>query len=459
MSFYSNFFFPLVFLLLLIVGIMLFFKLLNLSIKSLFLILKFGLIFLIVNLFFLFVQPLSLLPSNLVVYFQVNYLSLGILFVNLLFLVFLIFYFPLTEFFFYVVWLLLLLIFGFHLLLIANNLIFLVFSLEFVALTIVVLLSLYSTNGVFANNILNYFLLNSLLSGFLYFSVFFLLYTNHYNYDYIFWSFFTSEGTLINWILLFIFLFKLGVAPIHVIQISVYERLPWYIFFFLLKMYKLVLFFVFCKLILFLNFSNNLFFIGLLSMFVGALQPYWSYSLRNLLFSSSLFIYGTALLLVSINYVSWALGFVFTYTLFSGFFFFILIGIETNNLIVLDFLNNLTKQHVQLYNLIFFLTGWFLSGIPPTIFFFFKSSILNIFVINFGYMWIFWLFLIFVLSTVGYFRLFKIIFFDATFTTTNAKGFSFFILSCIIFFLTFILSDIWYFVIFHFLNLVNGFIL
>ena len=103
MSFYSNFFFPLVFLLLLIVGIMLFFKLLNLSIKSLFLILKFGLIFLIVNLFFLFVQPLSLLPSNLVVYFQVNYLSLGILLVNLLFLVFLIFYFPLTEFFFYVV--------------------------------------------------------------------------------------------------------------------------------------------------------------------------------------------------------------------------------------------------------------------------------------------------------------------------------------------------------------------
>lgn len=455
MSSYLNFFFPLVFLFLLIIITILLFKILLLSVKKIFLFLYVTILSLLIYVVCLLFEPFFLISSNLTLYFQPNLISLVILTINLIFILFLLATFAQTEFFFYTIWLLLILILGFHLLLISNNLILLLFCLEFVGLTIIVLLTLFSSTGIFANNILNYFLLNSLISGFLYFIVFFFLYINHYSLDYLYWYFYNDSSSVPLWMLFFVFLFKLGVAPVHVIQISVYERLPWYIFFFLLKIYKFVLFIILCKLVTYINFSTNLFFVGLLSMIVGALQPYWSYSLRNLLFASSLFIYGSAFLLLSVNNITWALGFIFIYTLFSTVFFSFIIFFESKIAILLNFLNTLTKTQFRVLDSLFFFSGWFLSGIPPTIFFFLKSSVLNIFLTKFGLVWVFLIFLIFVCATIGYFRLFKIILFDTTFG--NIKFLSpvwiwYTILPCC---LLFVFSDLCYTVILYFFTILN----
>lgn len=422
-----EYFFPLVFFLLLIIILPLFWKLLNLNVGQILKFIQFTLVFflgLVIYSYFYTNNTINLLPTNLLYYFQINNFYLILSFVNTLIILTIIGLCKPTEFLFYNIWLLLILIFGLNLVLLANNLVFLLFSLELVSLTIIIILTLYNNTAIGANNLLNYFLLNSFISGFFYFSIFFSFIFNTYHLDFIYWAYLYNTNNLTNLLLLFIFLFKLGVAPVHVIQLSVYDKLPWYIFFFILKIYKFILFVVFCNFMyIFPFFTSSLFWIGFASLIVGALQPFWSFSLRNLLFSSSLFIYGSAFMLLSINERILAFNFIVIYTLGSTFLFFLLIYFENKIFFSFDFINNINLNNLSIFHFGLFLCTWFLSGIPPTIFFFYKASIIKIFFFSFGLLWTIALICIFVLATIGYFRIIKIFLFDINWSVTRVKKF------------------------------------
>ncbi len=455
------YFFPLVFFLLLIIILPLFWKLLNLNVSQILNVVQNSLFFFLGLLIYTYninFQAINLLPTNLLYYFQINNMYFVLSFYTTLFVLSLIYLLQPTEFLFYNVWLLLILIFGLNLILLANNLVFLLFSLELVSLTIIIILTLYNNSAIGSNNLLNYFLLNSLISGFFYFSIFLSFIFNNYNLDFISWAFLYDKNNWTNFFLFFVFLFKLGVAPVHVIQLSVYEKLPWYLFFFILKIYKLVLFFVFCNFnYIFQLFQSNLFWIGLGSLIIGAIQPFWSFSLRNLLFSSSLFIYGSAFILLSINERILAFNFVFLYTLGSAILFFLFIYYESKINFSFDFINNLNLKNFSVLHFTLFFCTWFLSGIPPTIFFFYKASIIQIFLIYFGLYWTIGLIGIFVLATIGYFRLIKIFLFDINWANFKFKNFilniNVFLISTVIIIL---FSDYLNMILITFVDLINA---
>lgn len=139
--------------------------------------------------------------------------------------------------------------------------------------------------------------------------------------------------------ILFVFLFKLGFAPMHHILIDVYSNLSFIIFTFLVYFYKTVLF---CLLILiyyniyFESGESFLVFISCCSIFFGAFGVVSSISLRRILLFSSLFTSGICLLLVVLNF--WY--FSFFYFLIYSFFSFLI--------------SMLFSTYEQLYNKLFF---------------------------------------------------------------------------------------------------------
>jgi hypothetical protein len=125
-----------------------------------------------------------------------------------------------------------------------------------------------------------------------------------------------------------------------------------------------------------------------------------------------LFVYGSALLLLSLNERLLAINFVLIYTIGSVFLFLLVIYYEIKINFSLDFLNNINLNGITNLHFGLFLCSWFLSGIPPTIFFFYKASVLENFFIHLGLFSTLLIICIFIVGTIGYFRLIKIILFD-----------------------------------------------
>lgn len=427
--------------------------------------------------FFLFINYIDFFwYSNIIIFNYSLELNLFILyfkiFILLLFIIFLSScqtYFKFEKIFRYeFIYILFLSVLGIFFLISSFNLIVFFLSLEFLSLSLYVLVAMKTNSKYSTEAALKYYIISTFSSGLILYSLSFLYGTlGLINFDdiqfclYYFsdFSIFCKTNVLLCCIFLLIgFFFKLIIVPFHSWAPDVYEGSPTIITLFLSIFPKSAFFFLFLKLFLKVFFElyyfwyNFLILGSLFSIIIGTFAAFYQIKLKRLLIFSAIVNNSYFLLSIStgsfLGLQSFIIYFIFYLILIFGIFLIILSLRDNSNSIIIKKIYSLKYYSLNnLYCSIILSSFLFsLGGIPPLIGFFGKFFIffslidLSLFFISFFFI------LLSVFSTFYYLRLINLMFFSLfnnfflinfwTFYKTMPKIYSFWL--SIFFFFNFI---------------------
>jgi len=363
-------------------------------------------------------------------FFYCNFISYLCFFFFLLFI--LLFYVYIYFFFFFpfeFYYLLILILILFFCLLICNDLLLLYLVIEIISLIFYSLSAIGNNSIRQAEAALKYFILGSVSSIFLLFSIC-LIYGIFGNLNYNYFIFFLSDYFFFNkfnnliyfsfLIFLFSFFFKLGLVPFHIWLLDVYVGLNWLLFIFFLIFPKFIYFFFLFKFFFFLNFflilyKTIIFIICFLSILIGSLGLVTVVDIKRFLVYSSINNFGFIFsCFFNMNFFSiisaiiYLMVYLFLLIFFFCFFFF---KYKFDLFYIFEFNKLKNLNIIFLFSFCFLLFS--LAGIPPFIGFFIKFNILISFYVYTNSI-LFLCFIIFLtlINLFGYLRLIAFLFFD-----------------------------------------------
>lgn len=192
--------------------------------------------------------------------------------------------------------------------------------------------------------------------------------------------------TIAYTILSLVFIWKLGLGPLHILMPYIYNSLSPKRILFIDIICKFLLFYIFSKLII--TIPINLYFISIISLIIGVLSALKDYNLLNILIYSSISNYGLLLMIIKYNNIF------FIYLMFYSFMTLIYLYLITHIWILYSFNNNY-------YIFLWFILIINMIGVPPLTGFWIKLYLLYILVLNYNYLILFIvLFALLLLSSV-----------------------------------------------------------
>ncbi len=321
----------------------------------------------------------------------------------------------------------------------ANDLMSLFFSIELQSLCLYVLVAFKQDSSFSTESGLKYFIMGSFSSGLILFGISLIYgFSGVFTYDdlYLFSSSILNIGVDLCWVfygfllgfifLLFGLLFKIGAVPFHMWMPDVYEGAPFIILSYISTIPKLPIIFIFSKFCCFIFFPVFFYYqlvlvlIATLSIILGSIAALYQLKIKRLITYSVIANTGYLILGLSLGNVSAIYATIFYLIPYTA----IMLGIFVS----LSFLRNWTdglflKKITSLLNLIeinpylsfsFFMLFFSLSGIPPLLGFY-PKFVLFIYLLKQSVYLISVIFVVFSAITVFYYiRFVKLSYFNSS---------------------------------------------
>lgn len=358
-----------------------------------------------------------------------------------------------------------------------TNLILIYLLLEIQIFCIFFLISL-KKNTIASESTIKYILINIITSGFLLLSIFIfykitgsfnisIILENFFNFnlldeklqsEYFFYFFFSS--------FLLVFLFKIGIPPLHIWYLNIYNGTFFFFLIFLLifsKMGYLIFFFNFFQIFKFLSFNENIFQILfffctiLFCFFIGTFGAIAEKNLKKILIYSSIYQLGFFFFFLLIDlffyneifYIKFSffetIENIFNINIILYFFnnllllisFFLIQNKQNYRINTLSDLRNYEKKKNNIFLFIFLILIFSSIGIPPLIGFFSKYYIFSFLLENEFFLILLFSILASVLSSFYYLRILNNLYFQKTNKNSNFTIHSFYIYFYLYFFVIF----------------------
>ena len=189
-----------------------------------------------------------------------------------------------------------------------------------------------------------------------------------------------------------VFIWKLGLGPLHILMPHIYNSLSPKKIIFIDIICKYLLFYIFSRLII--SIPINLNFIALTTIIIGSILILKEYNLLNILVYSSITNYGLLLISMSETMIF------FIYLIFYSFMVIIYLYLITHVWILYSF-----KTNGNWYIILWFILLLNMIGIPPLTGFWIKFYLLQLLIINESYLILFIILLSLILLSSVYIRI------------------------------------------------------